>query len=356
MDYVVEFHKHFPDALMKQWQLVWEETVDSHFFNSPLWFIAVLRALKPKEPLLVTVKSKEEYLGFLPLIATRRFGVRVFAFPGGKYLSRAALLIKNGHGGALNLLLSELSKKGNMYLKELDQNLISTVSAGNSNFDFKESSASPYLPLTNGDQFLHLPKRQKVKIQKRYEKFKSRLTFRTYKGEIEGLKPALQIDEFSAKRLRGIAVFEREKDKVFYRELIRVFGKGVAIDVLYFDCDPFVFQISFNYKDKCLLDSTAYKTSYRHLAPGRLLLHFLLERLGNEKCELVDFSRGIDQLKVNYTPYVRKQFSLVKISPFILKLWWRIVETAIARLKANKPVYATGVWVKSAGLSILRRF
>lgn len=344
MYYTVDIHRKFPEGLMREWQDSWDSDPDATIFNSPSYFLAVSHSNR-KGAVLATVRSGPEHLVFLPLSYTRQFGVTFMEFPGGKNLSRSALFLKNGGIKALRHLLTVLSDTHNILLAELDDSLLAAIPQTAA--VVKESSECPYLPLRDGP-FRFLPKRQMTKTVRRSLELGEHLTHRCYRGDMQGLDLAVKIDEVSAKKKRGMPSFRSEKDKEYYRELIRTLGGAVIVDVLFFDRDPFVFQISLVYKKTCLLDVTAYNASYRRLAPGRLLLHALLTRLRNEKYELVDFSRGTDHLKADYTPYKRRQYTVGLIQNPVARWWWATAQGAVNRLKRNKLVHRTGLWASAA--------
>jgi len=327
----LEVYKDLTPALQIQWQNLWENAINAHSFNSPLWWLTCMRTYTYKDRYLVFAKKNQILSAILPLVKKHVFGVQALTSPGGKYLDKSTLVLKDP--GTINLaeVIVRFGLKENIYLQEVDEKVLTLNGA---EYSKRESSKNPFLVL-KPDPFRYFSKRQQRKIKITLNHIKNDIVYKTFTANREALETAFMIDKNSVKREAGRAAFPAKQDEDFFRNLLSAFRNQVVIDILYLKNVPIIFYLGLVYKKTYHAYSTSYVSGYKYLVPGKLMLYYLIKRLVQEGYETLDFSRGRDRLKMDFTPNYTTQYDcLVSPNIAITKIWEtanktreRIVET-----------------------------
>ncbi len=331
-------YEKLDDALLAEWQQLWERADGAHSFNSPSWFLACQEYYPSGSCKAIFIRDKDGLAAVLSLREEFRYGVAVQCFPGGKHLGKAALLVKNQAGRNLfTVLASLLFSLKNFYLSELDEALALEIKKKNPGLIFRQSSINRYFSL-RGDPLAKLPRKRQKKIFKQMEKFKDKLSFKCFEGS-EGLNVAFEIDQRSSKREKGMATFVNAADREFYGKIAKNFGKNFLVCTLLFGGFPIAFEMGFIHKKIFYSCNTAYDKSFGNLSPRKILLYHSAPRLKKDGFEIFDFARGDTALKREFAELSYRQFDLFYAQNFFVRFWWRLTASLREKLVGNKYFY-----------------
>lgn len=328
----VKIIKEITPDFIHQWQKLWEDSSYGHFFNSVYCILACLKAFKIKEYWIFTVFKDGKLVVILPLIKTRKFGVKVFSSPGKKYIEKSTLLLTDKDKNLLDHLMTEIAKIGNIYLTEVPEEIADRLSADKQHSLISLSSINPFITLDE-NPYRYLTKKQKSKIVNKIKKNIGSLSYGHYRDNLDKhLETVFQIENKSSKKLKRKDSFSNTEIKDLFKALVNIARQYVVIDILYFNGLPIVSGLGLMFKNKYLAYHTAYVNDFRELIPGKMLTFCMLSRLRNEGVSLFDFSRGHNVFKGEFTNKHLLQYDYYySINPLVRILWNAI--NSLRRLK-----------------------
>lgn len=341
---IVTYHT-LDETLIKRWHTLWENSPEGHFFNTPEWFEATRTIYHIKEFTIVTIEEDGELVLVLPLVTKKVFGVPVLSSPGGKFLNKSTLLIRDINKQVLLELRDFLMKQGNFYLQELSSELADILSAENNRVTKHEASINPYLHISP-DPFSQLSSKNRSQIRGLIRKYEQDLSFKYVTGDQKALEIVFEIDNRSSKNQQGKGTFITKEDKEFFRELLRLMPEKFTIDIVSYKEVPIIYGIGFIYKNIYHAYITAFDGTYRFLKPGKILAYFILKRLQDEQFAVIDFARGNSALKQEFTKLAAIQYNVFYIESFLSNQWLVTAQKIYTGILQNKPLYSTYLFFK----------
>jgi CelD/BcsL family acetyltransferase involved in cellulose biosynthesis len=315
----IKFTNEVDTSLIDRWKQLWNESEMASFFNSWEWFETCKNTYRNISYEIMTVEEEGKLRVVVPLALNRKWGITTLTIPGEKYADKTPLLLDKFEPQLIREITDKLKEKGNYYLPEVNFDQMNVMTG--EEVKMRETSVNSYIPI-NPDPFRFLSDKQRSKIFNRVKKNAEHLKLETYIGSPEALETAFLIDDRSVKKSRGMASFTDEADKEFFRQLIKNNRDKIVIDILYYDGVPFVYSVGL-VKDKIYhAFNTAYDESYYQLLPGKILLHFMLNRLQTEGFETLDFLRGRNTLKMEFTSLTYTQYDVFYSKFGLIRWWW----------------------------------
>ncbi len=333
------------NAFKKRWQDLWNASYDAHIFNTPEWFLVARDVYSIKDYIIVSIEQDGELVLVIPLEKNNMFGVSIFCSFGGKFANKSSLLMKEENKKFLKELCDFLMKRGDFYLKEVSKTVADALCSNHKHLIKKEASVNPYLYISP-DPFFYLSKKNKSQIRGIIRKNQEALRFQSFIGDKNALEIVFNVDENSSKKQQGKATFVMEKEKQFFRELIRKIPSSFIIDIVYYNNIPVVYGIGFACKNIYHASNTAFDASFRFLRPGKLLAYFRLNRLLKEKFDLIDFGRGDNMLKREFTNKAQIQYDVLYIPSLVSKYWITTIFKIRDGIIDNKYLYTPYLFFK----------
>lgn len=330
-------HDELTKDLQKRWQALWNKSSDAHFFNGPQWFIACKNAFGTEKYIILTIVRDGELKGVVPLVKEKKFGISVWTSPGERFVDKSSLLLPTKDVSLLREVSDKLSEIGNFYLQEVNEETAKLFREVK-NLTVRESSLNYYLPLKD-DPYQFMTNKNRNKIRNKIKNNAEHLSYKSYQGDRDGFNVALEMDKRSSKRRQGKSTFVRERERTFFRELLKQTGKDFSVDILFYDKLPIIYGIGFTANKTYNACITAYDDAYAFLSPGKMLHFYLFPRLQQAGVEIFDFSRGITALKKDFTSLAHAQYDVVYTRNRFVRLWWTFCQKAYDLVLHNKILY-----------------
>lgn len=344
-NYTITIHRELTTDLLERWQQLWNDSTDAHFFNSPQWFLSCRASFGLTTYTLVTVEKEGIMEGILPLVHETKFGLPVLCSPGERFVDKSSLLLRKNDPSLLSILISQLTQMGTFYLQEVSTQIADAIVQENKTIIKKTASTNYYLSLEN-DPLQHMSNKNRNKIRNKITKYQEHLSYKCFRGDPRGLDLAFEMDKRSTKRKQGKSTFVRERERNFFKQLLKKNGQNVTVDILFYDNIPVIYGIGFASKKTFYACVTAYDDTYSFLSPGKMLHFYMFERLKADGKMLFDFSRGVTVLKKEFTPLYHTQYDLFYTQNVLLKLIWQTTNAAHTTILNNKLFYGTYLFLK----------
>lgn len=310
------------DKLLKDWNNLWQNSSLRHYFNSPTWFLACQRTFNYGKSVFIKCYRNVRLVGILPLIFTKKYAIASYNFAGNQYLDKASILLINNDTNILKSLINCLSQLGNYYLAEIEESLLNIHNL-KQEIGFASSSVSPFLPLSQ-NPFQHLSVTNKKKIVKKIEAEQKQFALKIFRGNVEqSLRAMGEIESATFNSKQNRDAFSDIRLRQLYLNLGRLDGDSVTVFILLYKGEPICFRAGFIAGNTYFGSHTAYKTIYKHLIPGKILIFLMLPELAKMGIEVVDFSRGNNPLKRDLTPYSNEQYSIFYSANLLVMVWWK---------------------------------
>ena len=336
----IKVHKNLNKELLTEWENLWEKSLYSHIYNSPEWLKAASEVYKIDDLKIFAVFRDGELVAVLPVVEERVFGIKAIKNLADGCSDKSSLLLKDYDQVVLYSLFSFITGKGNIYFSEVDSLTVEIIKRVNNKSLVFSSSLSPYISVDE-DPFRFLSNKKRKRILNKYNEYRGRLKIKMYKNDLESqLNKVFEIEEESARRACGMGSFDDPLVKKFYQALIKYFNESVVFDFLYYGEKPIAYYVGLCDKKAYRLINTAYVDGYQSLMPGKILMFFMLERLKNEGYELIDFQRGRDRAKKDFTPYFVERFNVYISKNQAVRAWWFLNINIFNLLISNMYIYS----------------
>lgn len=338
-DLTVKQYKELSNALLKEWQELWDKSSLKNFFNSPLWFQASLETFSYKKPLLLACYRNETLVGILPLVFAEKYGVPAYTSPGNQYYDNSSFLLETYDSHVVETILKKLSEIGNFFLSEVSQPLTTISKLALPSLQVFKSSICPYSFL-EPDPYRFLSKKNKRIIAKKFKDAEGNFTCKVYNQNAEEqLRTLLAIDAESSKKAEFKETFSDPLLTKLLKNINSLDPKALVVAILFYKEEPICYNYGFAYGKTYIGSGTAYKEAYRPYAPGRVLAYSLLPELLKMGITLLDFSRGYTRYKRDFAPYAYHQYTLFHSSNAIVMRRWAALESAKAFLEKHSTLF-----------------
>lgn len=336
---VVKNYYSLDEQIKKEWTALWESSPLAHFFNSPLWLESCLEAFSYDKLIILALYEDEKLVGVLPLVSEKRFGIKTFCSPGGRYLDRSTALVADDYEWAIEKLISDFSQRNNLYLESVDPLLANYLSGLGKELSISKSSVCPYLPRLD-DPFRFIQNKKRKRISGLIDELGDRVCCRTYWGSSGEMFEILkEIESQSPKKGNFKDIFWDGQLIKLCSTLNKINDKSVLICLLYLDEKAVAFLFGFVYKETFHGCNMAYTADSSEMSPGRLLAYMVIPDLQKMGINTFDFTRGKTQFKKEFTPHFYQQYLVFYSSRFWVRSWWKLVNWMFKTLESNPVLF-----------------
>ncbi len=318
----VSLIKELTTELESRWKQLWDASSSAHPFNSPQWFKACVQAFDIRDfNLFVCIGEREELHGVLPLVRMKKFGVNVLGSPGKKYLDKSTILARDK--ATTKSIMTETLQRDNLYLSELDNGSLDTVSELHALYEV--ASMNPFIAL-DGDPLRNLANRQRNYLQNMICRHEEKLEFQfNRRPDHNQLKTMFEMEVMSHKKKLGRDIFSNQEARNLFQSISALAPEHCSVSFLYFDGEPVAHIFGLIYKKTFLAYHMAYLEKFRKMIPGKILLYYLLNALKEAHFETFDFSRGSSILKNQFTKTSLLQYNVFISASASIRWYWRII-------------------------------
>jgi hypothetical protein len=275
----------------------------------------------------------------LPLIQNNIFGKRVYFCPGGRYLDKTSLLIKENNKFIITSIIKFIVERfNNIILSEIDEEILLSIPKKD-NIRIVKSSVNPYIPPSK-NKLEYVSSRHRSKIEKVLNSNSDEIKLvEITKNKLEYMNQVIEIEEGSTRRGEGRGTFNSELDKIFFYNLFKIFDKYIFLIFLFHKNSPSAYRIGLSYKGTFYTLNTAYKKEAISISPGKLLLYYTLNNLVQKDIQTVDMLRGDCETKSDLSPYYENRYNLYISNSNILLNYLYIKDILIKFIIKNKNLY-----------------
>jgi len=335
----VKKYTQIDENLLSKWNELWQNSVNAHPFNSPNWFLACREAFGYFQHVIFVALKDGKAVGVFPLVTSQKYGLRIFASPGGKYLDKNSLLLSSDNTQVLAALLFETGKLGNLDFCEVEEHFVETLKKINSDILVYGYEMNHFVP--NEASFLrNLDAAKSRRIENKLEKFSAKLRYEMVsevkKNHIDLVS---QIEAESSRRHSGMGTFTDPIAYKLYLSFVKYFEGKIRLGLLFYDEKAIAYRFGLLSGKTFYETNTAYLDGFQEIMPGKLLLYLMCKSFDEEGIELLDWLRGTSTLKEEFTPYFVKQYSVFYSNSIISRFWWKLITSFFDILKNSKTIY-----------------
>lgn len=321
----IDTYHQLENQLIKEWEEAWKKSDRAHIFNSPYWYQACVNSKKYKKLLILVCRSNEnngEILGMLPLVLSKKLGFTVYLSPGDKYLDKSTLFLANESERVRKALLTKLEEFGNYYLTEVSETDTALITKTLPRVGISQCSEGRYLPIT-GEPFKFVSRENVRRLRKRIRDNAEILNFKISLNNIaDNIKIIKEIENESPKKNTYQDVFSDKFLEDLCLNIQNLHKNSLNFTFLYYKNEPICYKYGFITNNIYHYSNTAYKTNFKNLSPGRLLMFLTIDELFKRGIKLIDFSRGDTLFKRGFTPYTYRQYSIYHLDNiFVMSIW-----------------------------------
>lgn len=335
MKYKVYIYKKLNEKLTREWTLCWKKSDYSSFYNSPSWFKISDKVFDYPEKKIIVLRQNQKVIAVLPLVRDYRFGIESWCFPGKKFLNKSALLISS-LSDISRLILSN-SVPDNTYLDEVPS-MFKNSFQNYTNIGILNASICPYIELNN-EPLRYLSRKQYSKIKNKVNYYSSNVKHKVTKGNIKSLFTAYEIERNSSKYKNGTAEFVNKTSREFFELLCKYESSKIRFDFLIYNSTPIIHSIGIIGEDTYYALHTAYDKKFAKVIPGKQLLFYMLRDLNKRGFRKFDFSRGVNELKNEFTSTSNHQFTVHITKSPTTRWWWKTADKFSKKFVENKFFY-----------------
>ena len=129
------------DKLLHDWSKLWEQSPSANMVNSPAWFNAARIAFGEKPASIIALYDdlENDLIAIAALVKEKIFAIPVWTVPGGQFADKNSILVDFHDEEVIKILLTEISKLGNVYLPEYTSNQLQKIATKLDEEKLKES-------------------------------------------------------------------------------------------------------------------------------------------------------------------------------------------------------------------------
>lgn len=341
----VKIYKNTDENLIKEWTELWEKSSHAHFFNSYAWFAVCKEIFEPKSIRIACVYKHNELLAIYPLFEQKKYGVKTYGNPGGRFADKFCLLILDLDENVIHELLKIL-KTFTVSIEEVSELFYPWFSS--SGFVRSPLVEETSILRLGDDPYRYMHKKKKRKMLNKYNRNFSNTKYIRFNGTDvkRNLKYVEQIDTKSRKKLSGKEVTSDGKQYELFKNLAEKFPQYLTLDVLFVKDKPIAYELGILSKNKEIGYQTAFDEEFKYFEPGRIILVYIWESMRKEGIEIYDWARGTNILKQDFSEYFEKQFKFYTANKLVLSLWY-LLDYSKDLILNNDSLYRTYLFFKN---------
>ncbi len=333
--------------IMKDWEALWESSQFSNYTNAPQWFTSTIETFDYKEYVIIGFYKKEKLQGVAALVKEKRYGITLYTVAPTDFICGVPFLADVENKEIMKALGNALRNLGTVYLENVPEELI-TALRNTISVTATPTSVNFYVEVQKNDKGeVTIPHRRR--LLRRSESIEDDITL--YGPDADVLETAFSIDKKSNKQEYGYNAFADEKTISFYRTLQKHFGNRFSVFLLKHKNKPAAYQIGFQINQTFYCSQIAFLKKYEVYSIGRSLLIRLIEYLGANGIQIVDFGSGEDHVKRSLTKNQRILYSVVIAKKSVTGKYITFIDETrnylYSQLHKNKSIYALYRKIKS---------
>lgn len=329
--YTIQITTSIDEALLAQWQNLWNRAENATIFNSAEWFFACLQAENTNEYTIITCYDGNSLVGILPLKKNKKFGIPVLSVMSTYYQVDTPFLLASYDKELLRQFFSYLLEKGNIYLTKLDYETVTKMQSLFPHLFFSLMSVNPCIP-TTGELYTSMSPTLSGRIKKILRKNAGQFTFILHKDNLEKqLQTMISIDQASWKQGHHKDIFCEQETQKAFQAITRHCHRFVRIGFLYYQNKPIAYFFGFLYGKTFAAYQTSFLSEYRQLRPGQTALFCMMENL-KDSVTTIDMGGGISRYKMEFTQDYRLLYDVYYSKNDAVMLWWKLIN-ALRRIK-----------------------
>jgi CelD/BcsL family acetyltransferase involved in cellulose biosynthesis len=319
-------------TLISQWKELWKRSVNANMFNSHEWFVTACETNNIKKYQIILCFENEKLVALLPLQKYRIYGISVYGSIDKEHIVDTGFLLESFDEQLVKHFFNAVFAGRNIYLQKVDQTIVSLLARMYPHLFIYIMSVNPQIRLTE-DPFKQASHSMMSQIRGIMRKNQDKIRFESYRTNLDKyLETMLELQEESSKKERKMDIFANELHKRYYQNLTKFCKKYICINILYFDDNPIVYEYGSIYKKHYAGDQISFRTDFRKLSPGRLMMFKLFSYLKQHHFIDLDMGGGISSYKMSFTREYRTLYNVLYSPNSAIVLWWRTINTA-RRLK-----------------------
>lgn len=327
MIYQIKEINQLNEELIDNWNILWRNSQKQNIFNSYQWFKTCLDFSRNKNYIIYLIYRNNDIVGILPLIKSKNFGIESLTTIGNKHLVYTGILLLNYEDEIIKFTFQNIIKKNNLFLNKLDSELAHKIKRLFPESFIHIMSINPYLKI-NPDPLRYIKKENFQNINRRIKKypFPPELIILNSKKEMEiYIEKIFKIEQNSSKKTKNMDIFKDNKNKIFYRNLIKNCPEFINIAILKTGTEIISYSINFLNKQNFICYQTAFLAKYAKFAPGKIMTLKLLSTLKKDNIRSIDFGGGLNFFKLEFTPNYFLLYNCYLTNHILFIYWWRFI-------------------------------
>lgn len=300
------------DDTIKEWNTLWNISINKNYFNSLSWFQNCLEVYKIKNYSIIKIYNTNKIEAILPLIYIKR---RIMMCAGDLHLDKNSLLFRNYKEEIIDLIIKYFkTSKRSIILNEVEESILYYFNK--QNIIFEKASENPFIDLKMDVKEIIKP-RERRNVENKIKK-NTNLQFKIYYAkEVEqNIEIIFDIESRSNKVKRRRTIFNNKENRELFRNISKT--DFPILCVLYDQDYPIAHMFGVcNSTDNFMAYNMAYDLNYAKYQPGKLVILHLIKELKNNNFNIFDFSRGNSVLKRHFSTNIITNYNIF-INPTII--------------------------------------
>ena len=230
------------------------------------------------------------------------------AFNSVQFADKNSILVDFHDEEVIKILLTEISKLGNVYLPEYTSNQLQKIKPLSKTLTAWKNDVNPYINYAVG-KYGEYPNRRRNNLLHRLDSKNMKASLITATDK-ENLEICFAIDIDSAKQAKGKGIFYRSDVKKFYQLLSKYNPENIQINLMYFENKPVSYLIGFLVKGTYQASQKAFLTGYEYFNPGKLLMIKVIDYYSINGNPIIELGRGYDRFKRDFSKDYHELYNL----------------------------------------------
>jgi LmbE family N-acetylglucosaminyl deacetylase len=327
--------------IINEWKTLWRLSPNRNYFNSFKWYIASDKTFNYSKHLIITCYKESKMVGILPVIESKKFGIKALCFPGRQFLDKASILTLDNDPKIITGMINAISNYGNYYLSEIDSQNSNIIHQYIEKVKIKISSTGIHLRIKE-DPYSSLSSRNRKWIEKLLDEYKGNITQIVKIGNISSYLNIFEKIESKSKKISEYKnAFADNLLTKLLKNLETISKNSILINILFLNKNPICYQYGFVTSNTCHWHQTAYDLNYKNISPGKTIMYQVLPELLKMGYNHIDFSRGESDYKKIFSPFLYRQYSIFYSPNKIIQYYWTFMNNIILWLGKHHHLFET---------------
>lgn len=339
----IRIFKNINNKIIREWELLWDNSSHSNYFNSPGWFLAALKSFKYKNYKIITAYKNKKLIAIIPLVKQNKYLLDLYTVPG-DFTCGNPILFDDLKSQVVKNIIKRLNTIGNIFLDEIPLELAKLIQNNSKKSTNIYCSQNYYLQINRNEIGDVVIKNRNKKIH-RIRSIENKLHLKSFYGKAPDIMRIVHnIDNNSEKKHRGYDAFSNNRIKIFYRYLSEHLNNNYVTNILYFKEKPIAYEIGFIVNKTYFGSQISYLKKYFSYSPGKMLAVLIIEKFGKNKVNHIDFGSGDNPLKREFCSDFKELYKVIIIRNYFLRNYvyiiYSIKNTLYKYLTQNITIYS----------------